>query len=47
MSSLNPRKINCLSCNISENCLYNNAVFSPNGRYYILECLGIKPYLKN
>ncbi|CAG2102575.1 unnamed protein product, partial [Medioppia subpectinata] len=30
----------CLSCNVSEKCLFNNAIFSPNGRYYISECLG-------
>ncbi|XP_054168267.1 dipeptidyl aminopeptidase-like protein 6 [Oppia nitens] len=40
MNSKIPRVIDCLSCNRSEKCWFNNAVFSPNGRYYLSECLG-------
>lgn len=34
------KKVSCLTCNIGKNCLYNNAIFSKNAKYYILECLG-------
>ncbi|KAG1660970.1 Venom dipeptidyl peptidase 4 [Nymphon striatum] len=30
----------CLTCDIGNECLYNDAKFSPNHKYYILECLG-------
>ncbi|XP_076304596.1 A-type potassium channel modulatory protein DPP6-like isoform X3 [Tachypleus tridentatus] len=30
----------CLSCDLGDGCLYNNAAFSPGAKYYILECLG-------
>ncbi|XP_040078194.1 inactive dipeptidyl peptidase 10 isoform X3 [Ixodes scapularis] len=31
----------CLTCELGDQCLYNNAVFSPGGAdYYVLECLG-------
>ncbi|KAG8188062.1 hypothetical protein JTE90_009934 [Oedothorax gibbosus] len=32
--------IKCLTCQEGYLCLYNNAVFSPNVEYYVLECLG-------
>ena len=41
MNSKTPRRIECLSCNASAKCWFNNAIFSPNGRYYLSECLGI------
>ncbi|XP_067139142.1 inactive dipeptidyl peptidase 10-like isoform X3 [Centruroides vittatus] len=34
------KKANCLTCDIGKSCLYNNAIFSKNAKYYILECLG-------
>lgn len=34
------RQIRCLSCDMGPGCLYNDAVFSPNGRHMILNCLG-------
>ncbi len=40
MSSPTPRKIKCLSCEVDPECQYVDAKFSPNGKYYILECLG-------
>jgi dipeptidyl-peptidase-4 len=30
----------CLSCDLGPGCLYNDAKFSPDGKYMILECLG-------
>lgn len=30
----------CLTCHEGNSCLYNNAIFSPNGEFYVLECLG-------
>ncbi|RWS15470.1 prolyl endopeptidase FAP-like protein [Dinothrombium tinctorium] len=36
----NPRKIECLSCEASNDCKYYDALFSPTKKYYILECLG-------
>ncbi|XP_067137399.1 A-type potassium channel modulatory protein DPP6-like isoform X2 [Centruroides vittatus] len=30
----------CLTCNLDEQCLYNDVEFSPSGKYYILQCLG-------
>uniref|UniRef100_A0A1W7RAN4 Venom dipeptidyl peptidase 4 n=1 Tax=Hadrurus spadix TaxID=141984 RepID=A0A1W7RAN4_9SCOR len=30
----------CLSCDLYDECLYNEAIFSPGAKYYILECLG-------
>lgn len=32
--------IKCLTCQEGYLCLYNNAIFSPNVEYYVLECLG-------
>ncbi|KAH7646532.1 inactive dipeptidyl peptidase 10 isoform X2 [Dermatophagoides farinae] len=32
--------INCISCKVNATCLYNNARFSPDGKYFVLECLG-------
>lgn len=32
--------VNCISCKVNATCLYNNAQFSPDGKYFILECLG-------
>ncbi|KAL1431700.1 hypothetical protein MTO96_013809 [Rhipicephalus appendiculatus] len=30
----------CLTCDLGDQCLYNNAWFSINAEYYVLECLG-------
>ncbi|KAL3220236.1 hypothetical protein MRX96_030058 [Rhipicephalus microplus] len=30
----------CLTCDLGDQCLYNNAWFSLNAEYYVLECLG-------
>lgn len=31
----------CLTCDLGDQCLYNNAIFSPDGaNYHVLECLG-------
>ncbi|XP_015786539.1 inactive dipeptidyl peptidase 10 [Tetranychus urticae] len=35
-----PRTIKCLSCDLSPSCTHNLAKFSPDGEYFILECLG-------
>lgn len=32
--------VNCISCKINATCLYNNAKFSPDGQYFVMECLG-------
>ena len=52
--SKNSRTRMCLSCNNTEDCLYHDALFSPNGHHYILQCLGpgypryeLKVYGKN
>ncbi|XP_067137376.1 inactive dipeptidyl peptidase 10-like isoform X2 [Centruroides vittatus] len=37
-----PRLTICYTCEMGEGCLYNNAIFSPDSKYYILECLGPK-----
>ncbi|XP_067139148.1 inactive dipeptidyl peptidase 10-like isoform X2 [Centruroides vittatus] len=34
------KNITCLSCNLGKSCLFNNARFSLNAKYFILECLG-------
>lgn len=34
------KMIDCLSCRINSSCLYNSLSFSPNGRHFVLECLG-------
>jgi hypothetical protein len=33
---------NRLAIGSGENCLYNSVSFSPNSKYYVLECLGDK-----
>ncbi|KAI1298445.1 Cell cycle control protein 50B [Halotydeus destructor] len=30
----------CLTCNMGEDCLYNDAKFSPDNKYVVTECLG-------
>ncbi|XP_077503728.1 prolyl endopeptidase FAP-like isoform X5 [Amblyomma americanum] len=30
----------CLTCHLGDQCLYNNAWFSPEAEFYVLECLG-------
>ncbi|XP_074594854.1 inactive dipeptidyl peptidase 10-like isoform X2 [Brevipalpus obovatus] len=36
-----PRNPNCITCDRSErNCSFNDAVFNPTARYFILKCLG-------
>ena len=30
----------CLTCDLGKQCLYNNAIFSYNAKYYVLECNG-------
>lgn len=35
-----PRAINCLTCNLGDDCLHNEGQFSPDGDYYIVHCLG-------
>ncbi|KPM06662.1 dipeptidyl peptidase-like protein 1 [Sarcoptes scabiei] len=32
--------VNCISCKINSSCLYNNAIFSPDEKHFVLECLG-------
>ncbi|KAL4217014.1 diacylglycerol pyrophosphate phosphatase [Mactra antiquata] len=32
--------VKCITCNLSEHCLYVDASFGPTGDFYILECLG-------
>ncbi|KAG1652987.1 Inactive dipeptidyl peptidase 10 [Nymphon striatum] len=40
-----PRRPKCLTCDLGDECLYNNAIFSPDTKYYVLECLGPRvPY---
>lgn len=39
IEDMNPRKVNCLSCEIPE-CSYFNVLISPNDQYFIFECLG-------
>lgn len=36
----NPKNSTCLTCDIGPDCLFNDATFSPEFTYYILECLG-------
>ncbi|GFU48812.1 venom dipeptidyl peptidase 4 [Nephila pilipes] len=40
LSSNHPREQKCLTCNLDENCLFYNALFSKDGHYFVLECLG-------
>lgn len=35
-----PKNITCLTCDIDPDCLYNDATFSTEYTYYVLECLG-------
>ncbi|GIY16389.1 prolyl endopeptidase FAP [Caerostris darwini] len=35
-----PKQTTCFTCDIDPQCLYNDAVFSRNLTYYVLECLG-------
>lgn len=30
----------CLTCNLGNDCKYNEATFSTDGSYYVLECQG-------
>ncbi|CAM1307614.1 Uncharacterised protein g4646 [Pycnogonum litorale] len=30
----------CITCHLGSDCLYNDAIFSSDGKFYILECLG-------
>lgn len=30
----------CLTCDLGDQCLYNNAIFSHNAKYFVLECNG-------
>ena len=34
------RKTTCLSCDISKDCQYVDATFTPSGKYYVLACRG-------
>ncbi|XP_035227966.1 prolyl endopeptidase FAP-like, partial [Stegodyphus dumicola] len=40
LSSDHPREQKCLTCDLDENCLFYNALFSHGGHYFVLECLG-------
>ncbi|XP_054710393.1 inactive dipeptidyl peptidase 10-like [Uloborus diversus] len=40
LASSQPRKQKCLTCDLDENCLYFNALFSHDAHYFVLECLG-------
>lgn len=39
-SSNEPKQITCISCHVNASCLYNSAIFSPDSRHFIMECLG-------
>lgn len=40
LRSPTPREVTCLTCNITKDCLYHDAVFSPGAKFFVLECLG-------
>ncbi|XP_055942406.1 inactive dipeptidyl peptidase 10-like [Argiope bruennichi] len=40
LTSDHPREQRCLTCSLDEDCLYFNALFSNEGHYFVLECLG-------
>ncbi|XP_013386097.1 inactive dipeptidyl peptidase 10 isoform X2 [Lingula anatina] len=40
IDSKSARKLECLSCDMGDQCLYVSAQFSRTGNYYVLQCLG-------
>ncbi|XP_076369870.1 prolyl endopeptidase FAP-like [Tachypleus tridentatus] len=40
LTSSNPLSEECMTCGLGDECLFNSATFSPDNKFYILECLG-------
>ncbi|XP_076351079.1 LOW QUALITY PROTEIN: dipeptidyl peptidase 4-like [Tachypleus tridentatus] len=40
ITSVNRLSQECLTCDIGQDCLFNSATFSPDAKFYILDCLG-------